>query len=48
MMTWSRRIVIAKSQPVRREVAGPMRGYATKQSVPDTLRDCFASLAMTR
>ena len=42
--------VIARSQRVRPEVAGPMTGSATKQSRALWLKrlDCFASLAMTK
>jgi hypothetical protein len=39
--------VIARSQRVRPEVAGPMTGSATKQSSTAFTLDCFASLAMT-
>jgi hypothetical protein len=42
-------VVIARSQRVRPEVAGPMTSSATKQSMARAAQlDCFASLAMTR
>jgi hypothetical protein len=39
--------VIARSQRVQPEVAGPMTGSATKQSSRARRLDCLAALAMT-